>query len=472
MQWNGNIGRRGLFLGILALAAALRVAAARGDLWLDEIWAMYLAADLKSVWPIFTRLHQDTNQHLCTLYFFLVGELPHPLLYRLPSLVAGMAAVALARWCTLERRTGETLTFAWLAAFSFPMILYSSEARGYALAIFFALIAFIVLRAGDASPRWALPVFWLSVMLGLLSHLTFAHVYLALLAWSVARPFLRREPLARGMAAAARWHAVPLLFLAGLYVVSLRHFTFGKGPLTQLQWSVFDALTQACGLPGRGLAAVAGGAAVILLAGIGIAKLFEEREDAWFFLLCVLLLAPAFLRLVRPSPYAVARHFVVCIPFLYLLLAHVLARAWGWGRGGKILGIVVMAAFTLGSAVRTGHLLVEGRGSYREAVVFMAEHTAGESVAVGSDHDFRNKMLLGYYARYAASLGKKIVYYDQGSWPRAGPEWLIVHSLDPAYKPLAGLVHKTGAIYHLQRGYPCRGPSGWSWFVYRKAVPP
>lgn len=465
MKWNSESGARWLLAGILVLAAAVRVVAARGDLWLDEIWAMYLAADVKSVWDIFTRLQQDTNQHLCTLYFYLVGEVPHPLLYRLPSLAAGVAGIALARRVVIGRRGGETLTWAWLMALSFPMILYSSEARGYALAVFFALAAFAVFRAGGPAPA-----FWLSVVLGFLSHLTFAQVYLALLAGSLARPLLRREPLARGLAAAVRWHAVPLLFLAGFYAVGLRHFTFGKGPLTEVQWSVFDALTQACGLPPRGLAAVAGGAAAIVLAGIGIAKLFEERDDAWFFLLCVALFAPALLRLVRPSPYAVARHFVVCVPFLYLLLAWILARAWGWGWGGKALGVVVMAGFTLGSAVRTGHLLAEGRGQYRQAVLFMAEQTAGEAVGVGTDHDFRNKMLLHYYGRYVVPLGKKIVYYDQGSWPAGGPEWLIAHSLDPACEPLPVLVHKTGALYRLQRSYPCRGPSGWSWFVYRKAA--
>ena len=40
MQSNGNFGRRWLFFGLLVLAAAVRVAAARGDLWLDEIWAL------------------------------------------------------------------------------------------------------------------------------------------------------------------------------------------------------------------------------------------------------------------------------------------------------------------------------------------------------------------------------------------------------------------------------------------------
>ena len=114
-------------------------------------------------------------------------------------------------------------------AFSYPMILYSSEARGYALAIFFALLAFIALRAGDPARRGAIPVFWLSVTLGFLSHLTFAHVYFALLAWSIARPLLRREPFARGLASAARWHAVPLLFLAAFYAVSRPAYDARKG---------------------------------------------------------------------------------------------------------------------------------------------------------------------------------------------------------------------------------------------------
>ena len=44
----------------------------------------------------------------------------------------------------------------------------------------------------------------------------------------------------------------------------------------------------------------------------------------------------------------------------------------------------------------------------------MAEQTTGKSVTVGTDHDFRNKMLFSYYARHVVPLGAKIVYYDQG----------------------------------------------------------
>ena len=185
----------------------------------------------------------------------------------------------------------------------------------------------------------------------------------------------------------------------------------------------------------------------------------------------VLFVAPLGVWLARPSPYVVAQHIVVCMPFLYVLAAHWLARAGDRWRGGKVLWAVVMTVFTLGSAVRTGHLLVEGRGSYREAVLFMAEHTAGASVTVGTDRDFRNKMLIHYYSRYLVPLGKKNRLLRTGRVAGTRTGMADRHRLDPACKPLAGLVQKTRHL-RSRAPFPCRGPSGSSWFLYHKATSP
>lgn len=55
--------------------------------------------------------------------------------------------------------------------------------------------------------------------------------------------------------------------------------------------------------------------------------------------------------------------------------------------------------------------LKNGRGHYLDAVMYLAEHTKDKIITVGSDHDFRNEMVLSFYAKYLPS-GKEIVYQN------------------------------------------------------------
>ncbi|HEY1302347.1 MAG TPA: hypothetical protein VGF24_02280, partial [Vicinamibacterales bacterium] len=60
-----------LFCGLLTAAIGLRVIAARGDLWLDELWSLSFARQLDSPLQIWTSIHHDNNHPLNTLYLFV-----------------------------------------------------------------------------------------------------------------------------------------------------------------------------------------------------------------------------------------------------------------------------------------------------------------------------------------------------------------------------------------------------------------
>ena len=60
-------------------------------------------------------------------------------------------------------------------------------------------------------------------MLGFLSHLTFVHAYAAILLWTAYTSWARGRLLARRLSRPSRCHAVPLVFLAALYLVYGRH---------------------------------------------------------------------------------------------------------------------------------------------------------------------------------------------------------------------------------------------------------
>ena len=106
---------------------------ARRDRWLD----IFYSPDLKL----------DNNHQLNTLWLYVLGDQHHWVVYRIPALVAGLLAVAVASAIGRHRSRAEGVFAAALGvAVSFMMVVYSTEARGYALVLLFALLAFIALR--------------------------------------------------------------------------------------------------------------------------------------------------------------------------------------------------------------------------------------------------------------------------------------------------------------------------------------
>jgi len=138
-----------------------------------------------------------------------------------------------------------------LVGFSYVSVLYSSEVRGYALAVFFAFLAFYLLDRYLETRRWPLAVmFSLSVVLGLLRTLTFVSFYLAALIWSAYRLMRSRAGLKPIVVAMVWCHAVPLLFLTALYFVNVRYVVnVGGGFSPSLIHSYGAALAWALGTP-------------------------------------------------------------------------------------------------------------------------------------------------------------------------------------------------------------------------------
>ena len=64
-----------MMCGLLVLSAGLRLLAARGDLWLDELWSLSFARQMTSPLDVWTAIHHDNNHPLNTLYLFVVVHL-------------------------------------------------------------------------------------------------------------------------------------------------------------------------------------------------------------------------------------------------------------------------------------------------------------------------------------------------------------------------------------------------------------
>ena len=179
-----------VFLIIVALAAAVRLPGCFSNFWFDEIWTFSYANQLDSPLQIFTELRHDNNHHLNTLIFYLLGDCEHWMVYRIHSLVAGIGAVILA-WFIARRAGGlEAVIASLLIAGSYLMIHFSSEARGYAMVVFFSFATFLTVQCFAEDKRWlSAVVFWLCVCLGFLSHLTYLHVFIAVALWLLVHLF-------------------------------------------------------------------------------------------------------------------------------------------------------------------------------------------------------------------------------------------------------------------------------------------
>ena len=286
-----NLGRRShLVLGLMfLLSAALIIAAARGDLWLDEIWSLYFARHAHSVLDVFVRFHHDNNHPLNTLFLYLAGERKSLFVYRLLAVLSGIGSVLLVG--SIARKDWgypEALCSVALAGTSYPLLLYFSEARGYAPAIFFALAAYALLRHTLQRFRLrGLLLFWAACILGMVSHATFIMVSIAFAAGGLAHEFRVAGPL---RSKALRWTALqlpPLLFFAWWYMFFLKNMTTGGGPVYGTMAVIGQASALLLGFPDAPAFHVAAILSVLILIVLGANSLGRKRGmQARSFLPC------------------------------------------------------------------------------------------------------------------------------------------------------------------------------------------
>jgi hypothetical protein len=196
-----------LALALFSASMALIVAAAQGDLWLDEIWSIYLAEQSKGIFDIILTKH-DNNHILNTIYLSLIGTQQHLVSYRLLSIAAGIGTIILLAVLAGRRGCRGALCILTLAGVSYPLLLYFTAARGYAPAMFFATLAFLLVRLSLETPsRLKTALLWITLLLGLLSHLTFLIILLALTAHVTGDNYRRSTSVCRSFIATFRLYS-------------------------------------------------------------------------------------------------------------------------------------------------------------------------------------------------------------------------------------------------------------------------
>ncbi len=457
---------------VVACAAALRLAATRNDLWLDEIWSLTLVNTLHSPWGIVTELRHDNNHVLNTLALYCLRPLGSDWVYRLPAWIAGIATillgVRLAMLAGDARHAGvRGLVAGLVLGGSYPLVHYGSEARGYALSIAFGLAAVAIAFGDGVTPRSRhAPLAWVALVLALLAHALAIHMLVALAVWTAVRA-LQRDGFARGTATLVWWLGVPVAAFAAFYVGFLRGVTIGGGPREGAMPPLLRAIATTTGLPFEAppalLLVVAAG---VLVAGLG--WLIRQRSDAWVLYLVAVVGSPLLLGILQPTNLYAERYFLVSATFWLLLLAQLLGWLWTRDLASRAVVAAVLAAFLAGNGARIAWLLRDGRGAYQEALGYMVRHTAGDTLVVTSDHDFRNRLVIEYFApRFA----KPIRYLRANELAAPGPQWYVAHRALGEAPPPAVVVDRLGDRYQLETEYPTAPLSGFRWFVFRRVTP-
>jgi hypothetical protein len=459
---------------ILALmfSSILIIAAARGDLWLDEIWSILFASDAHSITDIFTLLQHDNNHPLNTLFLYFLGEQKNLFLYRLFAVTSGIASVFLVAWIA-KKEWGwpEALCVVILTSTSFPLLLYYSEARGYAPAIFFVLTSYMLLSLNFRRFSWKrLPLFWVTSILGLLSHGTFVIGTIAFCMWTMAHEVRSigrfQEKLFRFMA----YHTPPVLFLMWWYAFFLRVMKYGEGP----EYPIWDVIAQASkfllGFPDDPDLLIPAIICTFILIIAGVIALRREQDERWIFFINMLCISPAILLIATRPKFIYFRYLIVCFPFFYLLVSHLICKYYGiFSNLWKCLIIAALAILLAGQGLRDELLLRFGRGNYSAALEYIENNSQKDVINVGSDHDFRNKMLFDFY-NARMPLKNKMRYIEQDNWGKEPPDWIITHSQDTTYQCPKKLTIKKVGVYYFTKEYKFSDVSGWNWFLFRRTI--
>jgi uncharacterized membrane protein len=474
-----------MFISVVAACALVRLACIFGDLWLDEIWSVRLVSEIASWEEVFTRIVHDNNHPLNSIYLFLLFPAPADWMYRLLSVTAGSAAVAVAgligrmQWQLLFPedakgcRAAGLLTAGIIGA-SYLMIHYSAEARGYAPAVLFCLLALLsLLHANqDRSNRWAL-VYWAACVLGLLAHFTMVQVVLAGLLASLMQEAASKKSLVRRLLRLTYWQLLPCTFLCLYYLGFVRNLNIGGGTNNPLLGVLGEAAAYSLGFP----AAVGTALALPLMLLLSIVALLDiwqrQRFLAVFYAAAIFVIQAASMLGTDQFTQRFPRYFTISAALTLLLIAHVLLRLWNSKPSMHIVIAALVVAFVIGNGIHASRLIRFGMGQYQRALRHIVARTPGEVITVSSDHDFRNFAMIGYYSSVAGP-GKSIEYIRSGELPMTGTQWLILHHLAEEGPMARSQFDAWQNRYELDGIFPHAALSGWDWYVYRNVefLPP
>ena len=460
----------GWLTAIIVLGVLLRLSAAGGDLWLDEIWQLQTVRSFHSIWDQFDLRISGAQPSAYTSLLYLIGSEESPLM-RIPSLLFGILSIPLVAFLTFPRGKLLSIIATFLFSISYPMVLYGSEARGYSAMIFFGLLAWITVDRGIRNNKPILaPLFWASSLLAILFQPISLQLYTGLLCWSVVHTY--RATPRRALRISMWWHGPTLLCIVCYYALFLRHISPLDGPTGSRLEVVLNTASLLLGgpqltacVPALGFTAL--GVAILALSVVGssVFRLFRHSDDVWVFYLASIVLAPtAMVVATNPASFSV-RYLLPALVAAIPLISGFLVRQQSANRFSSAMVVLTLVAITFGNYVYIKQLLTNGRAQYRSALEYIINQSEQLPTTLASANDFRGEMITNYFGTRVSNPGT--IQYQPKSASGAPSVWYLAHGYDRYCAP-ADQLSQGGVLYKFEKLFDFSTLSGWQWYLYRK----
>ena len=463
-----------ILLGLILMAGAgLRLWAAVGDLWIDEIWSLdNIALARASARPgdWLALFFHDNTHALNTAYLAIVDALigpdGPPFAYRAFSLATGFASVCVTAAIGWRRGPLEGLLAAALVGFSYPMIHYAGEARGYAPMLLAGLAAYGILERhlDTPTPRRAAAFIAVS-LLGLAAHLTFAVVLGGLGLWAAVVLFQRPGPPVHTIARLCILFGPQIIAVTFYGAIAVNNLVFGGGAMVPAIDALGDMaeLTFGANPDGRGSVTLA------IAVGIGCVVWWLRRrgETEWTFFAFVVVAYPLGVVLIDPATGLAPRYFLASALFALITAARGLAVLLEGGRWARAAAGGLLAMVLIGNALLLGKFFTAGRGHYADAVAFIAK-AGTPPVRFAGYHPFSIEKVTAYHANRTGLTGA-IRFVAAVEDTREPAELFIDGHFNGPPPQISRAVGGGLKRYRLRAVFPHWGLSGNTWGVYRLA---
>ncbi len=467
---------------ILAGAAILRLWFAGGDLWIDEVWSLdHLAiarASSDGMDRIALFFHSNTHP-LNTLYLALVEALfgPYlpPIAYRLLSVVAGVGTVLMAALIGRRWSPPGGLIAALLVAVSYPMVHYGGEARGYSAMLFAALGCFYYLETTlrDRHPTRIAMFVTFSVM-GLMAHLIFVVVQVALGIWAVVEMYRQRRSVISTAAGLVPLFGIQWMMVVVYGSVAVNNMVRGGDCCPEPGLDSVRIITGLTfGIDAFAFTSYVPLAILTLCVAAALVWLSRSGERSWIMLLVVVLAFPVATIAFETKPDVIHRYFLPSALFALMIGARVMDGLWNCGGGKRWVAAVLIGLFCIGNvSLWIKYAQGGGRGQYRAAVMDIAAATEGPQ-RITTFPTFSPGKVFGYHARMLG-LSERLNVVPVRQEPPVAADWFINGYLY-GKTPEPEIVRTVGGVdvpYALSKTYPQWGLSGDTWAVYRRTPNP
>lgn len=384
-----------------------RLAGVSGELWLDEMWSVLHMEGVSNPIHILTRVHHDNNHPLNSLWIWLNGINASATVLRFPSIVFGFATLAtILRWGRLMNERSTASVWAFLVAFSYPLVLTESEARGYALCILCTILCFYHLSAVIKNERASSSAVWFGTWatIGCLTHATFALFLVPVFVWiltGITSPLLRTQ-----RSSFVRYGLLPPLvvgsIVTGLFYSRLQ---IGGGPVLPYLEVASSTLSVAYG--GEALSAsnpeTTGGALFLtfflLLVFTSELRAWTKTNDPLAKLVCLVIATPILAVLFTQPHFILSRYFLIPLIFLYVVFARFLIRLTAQGIMGSVTALAIGTGYFIGNASHILELSSLQRSHFIEIFSYITAQSPETPPSVGGTQDFQNEIRLRYSQR-------------------------------------------------------------------------